>query len=86
MRDPQTEGELISFRLTDAQKNYNQSRDVNGQLGHPAGMDWFCLRHAAKARLLRDLTLGDALREMHDHQTFSEKMMRFIYKLMIIRR
>lgn len=86
IRHPHPEGNLVVFRMTVAQQNYNKARDVQAQIGHPAGADWFCRRHAVKARKYQHMTLGEAMRAMQENQSFWEKMMHVIYKMIIIRR
>ncbi len=39
-----------------------------GVCGHPAGMEWFCPRHLAKARRLSHLLTAEAVRLIRSHE------------------
>ncbi len=72
--------------MTDAQTRYNEEHDVQGLLGHPAGMEWFCRKHAVKARQFSHLTLGEAIPKLYEQQSPGERWMRVIYTLVFSHR
>ena len=53
-------GELIQFRLSEEDKEYNQRFSLRGFTGHPRGQEWFCKKHVKQAKRLSHLTFAEA--------------------------
>ncbi len=54
-------GEMIEFKLSEKDKEYNQRFKQKGFVGHPAGKEWFCGKHIEAARKYQHLTLSEAI-------------------------
>lgn len=60
------EGGLLSFKLSEKDKSYNERFKQPGFVGHPRGKDWFCGKHYEKAKTYRHLTLSEAIQQLKD--------------------
>lgn len=56
--------ELLSFQLSEADKEFNKRLEQPGFVGHPHGLEWFCKEHAAIAKKYNHLTLGEAIKKI----------------------
>lgn len=54
------EGGLVSFKLSEKDKEYNQRFKEKGFVGHKAGTAWFCKDHYKLAKKYQNLTLSEA--------------------------
>lgn len=64
MDDENRDFELVSFQLSEEDKEFNKRFEKPGFIGHPHGLEWFCKEHAEIAKKYVHLTLGEALKEI----------------------
>ncbi len=62
-RDEEDGGDLLHFRRTESDIEWDRRSEEEGFTGHPPYVAWFCVRHLDRASRLRDdgLTLKEAL-------------------------
>ena len=56
------EGGLIYFKKRLSDQKWDKRMEESGMVGHPPYAEWFCGEHYAKAKELKDLTIGKALK------------------------
>lgn len=62
--EPRESGDAVAFARTDDDERWHQRDDAVPD--HPPNVEWFCADHLARARKLRGLPLGEALRRWSD--------------------
>jgi hypothetical protein len=60
--DNSDEGGLIYFKKRPSDKKWDKKMEEEGMVGHPPYAEWFCGDHYAKAKELKDFTIGKALK------------------------
>lgn len=60
------EGGLLSFQLTEKDKEILKKFDQNGFIGHPPAKEWFCSEHFEEAKKLTHLTLPEAMKILNN--------------------
>ena len=58
---PRTEGESISFPLTEEEQKQKKFMKINRRIGHPPGLEWFCNKHLTVAKKYKHLHRKEAL-------------------------
>lgn len=61
--------ELISFALSEKDRKENERFNETGFVGHPAGLEWFCGKHARQAKKYSHLQLAEAMAKMKEKPT-----------------
>ena len=65
--DPfETEGGLVSFKLTPEQSKNNDQMFQQGMTGHPEGSYWFCEKHFPVAEKFQHLTSAEAIPQIRE--------------------
>ncbi len=63
--EPGSEGDVVAF-LHSADDPWSQRRERHSLPEHPPNVEWFCAAHLDRARELKELPLGEALRRMDE--------------------
>lgn len=67
-----TEGGLLSFQLTEKEKENNKRFEESGFVGHPDGLEWFCEKHHKMAKKYQHLTLAQAIQKIKEEEKNTE--------------
>ncbi|MBN1186393.1 MAG: hypothetical protein JXB49_29225 [Bacteroidales bacterium] len=59
-RAKEKQGGGIQFKLSEDDKEHNRRMEEKGFTGHPAGFEWFCIKHIRIARKYKHLTWAEA--------------------------
>lgn len=59
-REDMEGGGLVSFRLSEEDRVFNEKIKARQMVGHPKGQHWFCSRHIDRARALQHLSWEEA--------------------------
>ncbi|MEM7372923.1 MAG: hypothetical protein AAF587_30155 [Bacteroidota bacterium] len=60
-RDTPGQGGMVSFKLSESDRENNRQFEKRGFVGHPAGQEWFCATHYPVAQTYRHLTYAEAM-------------------------
>ncbi len=60
-REVPENGDGIYFKLSDSDKQYNKKIEKSGIAAHPAGFEWFCVKHLKIAVKYKHLTVDEAI-------------------------
>lgn len=65
-------GGLVSFKLSDKDKQFNERFKQPGFVGHPRGKYWFCKDHLVDAKSLASLSAKEAIHQLKEKYNFSK--------------